>query len=102
MSAGAAIWYENWNHKSSMQFDMWWIKEYGEPSEFGAEDLETDAADEYYRRKSFALMGWLAMLDMTNKVTELAILDRITAIGYKLDSLPLVRIEGSANDFTKP
>ena len=60
MAAGPTIWYDNWNAVASIAFIAWWTEFYGSLADFGAEDLETDAADDYYIRMSFALMGWLA------------------------------------------
>ena len=59
MISGAYIYYNHWLVQETDEFNIWWDEWYGLPEIFGADDLETNAADDYYIRKTFALAGWL-------------------------------------------
>ena len=49
-------WYqEHWSSKETAGFVAWFEKDYGLVSDFFDEDVE-----EYWIRRGFALMGWLA------------------------------------------
>ena len=101
MSTGAYLWYKFWSDKCSLVFDLWWKKSYGEPKTFGADDLESDAADDYYRRKSFALNGWLAYKELTQDNTLTAILEKVIVLEetVKIAMLhPLIIKEPNSND----
>lgn len=53
-------WYvENWADKEKQHpsFTVWFEKEYGRLEEFSD---NPDEIDEYWTRKAFALMGWIA------------------------------------------
>lgn len=63
MVSGAYIYYNNWLEQETSEFNTWWNEWYGLPEIFGADDLETEAADNYYIRKTFALAGWLQTQD---------------------------------------
>ncbi len=50
------VWYNKfWKEKETLDFSLWFRKEYGEVLNY-----HIDEEDEYYLRKGFALMGWLA------------------------------------------
>ena len=52
-------WYDqHWRSKETPDFESWWVAVYGTPESFGGDD--ENYPSEYYRRKGFALMGWLA------------------------------------------
>ena len=50
------IWYNKfWKEKETLDFSSWFREEYGEALGYINEE-----EDEYYIRRGFALMGWLA------------------------------------------
>jgi hypothetical protein len=48
MTSGPYVYYNHWLNKETEAFNVWWFTQYGKPEVFGAEDLESDAADHYY------------------------------------------------------
>jgi hypothetical protein len=54
-----SIWYDkNWYNKETHEFNEWWETWYGGTSLYIVDN--PDEVEEYYRRKAFALAGWLA------------------------------------------
>lgn len=54
----ATYWYDKyWRNKETDTFVSWFEKEYGLNSDF---DPGLDEQEEYWLRRGFALMGWLA------------------------------------------
>ena len=63
MSSGAYIYYNHWLSRETVQFNNWWEQEYPIMDVLDtADDFMSEAADEYYVRRSFALMGWLGAI----------------------------------------
>lgn len=59
MSDLESIWYQKyWKEKETPEFNTWWLSDYGPPSQFDTDDEEE--MDEYFLRKGFSLMGWIA------------------------------------------
>jgi hypothetical protein len=55
-------WYlERWKSRETPQFTDWWISYYGEPDIYDMTDI--GEVNEYWVRRAFALMGWLARID---------------------------------------
>ncbi len=53
-------WYDgHWRKKETADFISWFIQEYGLPVDYDSCQSEQD---EYWLRRGFALMGWLAAL----------------------------------------
>lgn len=53
-------WYNKyWKKYELVKFNSWYIEFYGTPTAYSSEQSEQD---EYWLRKGFALMGWLAAL----------------------------------------
>ncbi len=49
-------WYNKfWKSKETLDFSLWFTKEYGL-----VEEYHPDEKGDYYIRRGFALMGWLA------------------------------------------
>lgn len=48
--------------KSDEVFEGWWKATYGPPESYGSEQ---DEQDDYWIRKGFALMGWIARGERT-------------------------------------
>ena len=89
MANGAYIYYMFWLARETSDFNDWWEHTYPMMDVLDtADDLETDAADEYYRRKSFALMGWLAEKenpDQSNETTTVKwLIEHIAVLGINL------------------
>jgi len=48
-------WYEKfWANRETEEFNSWYNRYYKPPEEYPEEEME-----EYYKRKAFALIGWL-------------------------------------------
>lgn len=51
-------WFDkHWASAETLEFVEWWLGDYGSPDDYSPDDAEQN---EYWVRRGFALMGWLA------------------------------------------